>query len=161
MPDSITYSSGGEELLAEIKSLWRGLNEHHEMISPHFSDDFRDFTFEQRIDNLMKKCIPGKIRVTIAKNQDQAVGYVISSVTDEDVGEIESIFIQESFRQQQVGDGLMLRALAWFDSVNVRLKIVSVAVGNEAVYPFYARFGFFPRVTLLKQQVVRGNSDPA
>jgi len=49
----------------------------------------------------------------------------------------------------------MNRGLVWMDSPGVTRKRVSVAAGNESALPFYARFGFVPRMTVLKQIVDR------
>jgi hypothetical protein len=36
--------------------------------------------------------------------------------------------------------------------VGAKKKIVSVGVGNEQTYGFYAKFGFLPRRTMLEQK---------
>jgi len=75
--------------------LWEGLNKPHESIFHHFKDDFRTFTFAQRKAKLLKKHQNGEIRIEIAKDRNQPVGYVISSITEDLVGEIDSIFVQD------------------------------------------------------------------
>jgi hypothetical protein len=47
----------------------------------------------------------------------------------------------------------MTQALSWLNSFNGKEKTINVSVGNEAVYPFYARFSFFPRLTLLQRKL--------
>jgi ribosomal protein S18 acetylase RimI-like enzyme len=150
-PITITYITGNHKLLDAIQPLWEGLNKYHEAVSPHFKDDFQVYTFAQRKENLLKKNRNGRIRIDIARIDEQPVGYVIAAIRD-DVGEIESIFIKEDYRGQGIGDELMSRVLAWMDHAQVRQKIVDVAVGNEDALDFYARFGFFPRITTLKQK---------
>jgi GNAT superfamily N-acetyltransferase len=152
MPGKITYIHGNEALLDEIKQLWQGLNQHHAAVSQYFSEDFKAFTFDQRSEKLRGKYQPGKLRIDIAKAGDSAIGYVISSITADGVGEIESIFIEQAHRGQAIGSELMRRVLRWFDISGVEKRVVKVAEGNEAVYPFYAGFGFFPRLTLLQQK---------
>ena len=80
------------------------------------------------------------------------MGYCISGIDQDGIGEIESIFIAEEFRGQNVGEALMQHALHWLNDQGVTSKVIDVAVGNERVFKFYARFGFFPRVTKLKQK---------
>jgi hypothetical protein len=46
----------------------------------------------------------------------------------------------------------MNRALTWLDLQDVHTKVIAVAVGNERVYTFYERFGFYPRLVMLKQK---------
>ena len=50
------------------------------------------------------------------------------------------------------GDGEALEQdLAWLEAQAVQDKTVAVAVGNERAFSFYARFGFYPRLVVLKQ----------
>ena len=35
----------------------------------------------------------------------------------------------------------------------VASKVLTVAIGNERLYTFYERYGFFPREVILKQKV--------
>lgn len=148
----IYYLSGGSELLDEIQPLWEKLNQHHEEISPNFSDEFRVYGFSKRKARLWQKYENGQLRIDIAQTKGKNIGYLISAITDSGVGEIESIFVEDEFRGQAVGDELMCRALDWLNEQNVHTKVIDVAMGNERVYPFYARFGFFPRVVKLKQK---------
>jgi ribosomal protein S18 acetylase RimI-like enzyme len=54
-----------------------------------------------------------------------------------------------------LGEALMESALRWFDEHEVKEKHVAVAVGNEKVFEFYMRFGFYPRTTVLLQVTER------
>ena len=148
----ISYSSGGVEHLDMIRPLWEKLNQHHAKISPHFVAEFQTKTFEGRKSALLEKYAAGEMRVDIAQSQQVTIGYLISAVDSKGVGEIESIYIEESFRGQAIGDELMRQALAWLDEQNVHTKVIAVAVGNERAHSFYERFGFYPRVMMLKQK---------
>ncbi len=150
--EDIKYISGSIELLDEIQPMWEKLNQHHEEISPHFSHEFREYGFSKRKARLLQKYADGHLRIDIAQSLGHQVGYIISAVTDTGVGEIESIFVENEFRGQAIGDELMRRALDWLDEEDVHTKVIDVAVGNERVYAFYARSGFFPRVVTLKQR---------
>jgi ribosomal protein S18 acetylase RimI-like enzyme len=149
---NITYITGADELLDNIQSLWEGLNKHHELVSPHFNGDFQNYTFTQRKAELLKKNQNGRFRIDIAWADGHAVGYIIAAIHEGGVGEIESIFIQDEYRGQGIGNELMRRVLEWMDNARVHQKIVDVAVGNEGAFDFYAQFGFFPRITILKQK---------
>ena len=81
------------------------------------------------------------------------VGYLVSAITPDGTGGIESIYIENDFRGQAIGDRLMRKALDWLDSMKVHTRLIDVAVGNERAYKFYARFGFYPRVVTLKQRL--------
>jgi ribosomal protein S18 acetylase RimI-like enzyme len=148
----VTYLSGGIELLDEIQSLWEQLNRHHASVSPHFAADFHAKTFVGRKKALLEKYAAGQMRIDIAQFQGRSIGYLISAITLDGVGEIESIYIEDGFRGQAVGDQLMHRALDWLDACQVHTKVIAVAVGNERAYKFYARYGFYPRVVTLKQR---------
>ena len=36
------------------------------------------------------------------------------------------------------------------DGLSITKRIIGVGTGNEEVFPFYARYGFFPGVTILR-----------
>lgn len=45
----------------------------------------------------------------------------------------------------------MKKALCWMEQEGAVQKIVDVGAGNEAAFGFYAKYGFLPRKTVLKQ----------
>ena len=67
------------------------------------------------------------------------------------MGELDSIFIEESYRLQGIGMTLISRAIAWLDAYGAIRKRVSVANGNGEALEFYRKFGFYPRMTVLEQ----------
>jgi ribosomal protein S18 acetylase RimI-like enzyme len=148
----ISYVSGDQDLLDIIQPLWEGLNRHHEAVSPYFKEEFAVYSFKDRRRKLIQKYKGNKLHIDIAMSGNHLVGYIISGITDNGIGEIESVYIEDGYRNQSIGDELMRQALAWLDKHHIQEKIIDVAVGNERVYKFYARFGFYPRVTRLKQR---------
>lgn len=151
-PCTLTYIGGGTELLEAIGVLWENLNRHHQSVSPYFQQDFSTYTFAQRKAKLREVYAEDAIHIDIALCRDQPVGYIISAVTQAGIGEIESVFVAANFRGHGIGDCLMQRALTWLDEQRPETIVVKVAVGNEQAYPFYARYGFYPRVVVLKQK---------
>lgn len=147
----IQYINGDERLLDEIVLLWQALNKHHVRFSNDFKQDYREMTFEKRKVALLEKAKAGKMRVDLATIFGNGVGYCVSSVSKLGVGEIESIYVDPDFRGLGVGDGLISKALSWMDQEGAELKIVEVGAGNEGAFAFYARYGFRPRKTVLKQ----------
>ena len=141
-------------MLDQIQSLWKQLNQHHAAHSPYFAVEFRRHQFSERKTKLLKKYADGQLRVDLAQSQGRSIGYLVSGVTAEGDGEIESIFVEAAFRGQGIADKLMRRGLAWLDEQGVHTKLVAVAAGNEPVYTFYERFGFYPRLVMLKQKDV-------
>jgi ribosomal protein S18 acetylase RimI-like enzyme len=149
----IKYSHGDQALLDKIKLLWEELNEHHCQHSPNFKDYYSHMTFEKRKLDLLTKSLSGKMRVDLAIDEALgcAVGYCVSSLSGEKIGEIESIFVNVAYRGLGIGDSLMRNALSWLDAEGAAAKIVEVGAGNEYSFGFYLRYGFLPRKTVLKQ----------
>jgi diamine N-acetyltransferase len=150
---SVKFIHGDEALLDQIRVLWEALNSHHLSSSTNFKQHYQDMTFEKRKSDLLKKAIAGKMRVDLAVDEviGQNVGYCVSSLNQEKIGEVESIFVDSDYRGSGVGDSLMKKALCWMDQEGAVSKIVEVASGNEEAFCFYAKYGFLPRKTLLKQ----------
>lgn len=119
-----------------------------------FQADHRGRVFAGRKKALLEKAESGKLRVDLVKlkDTDRYIGYCISSNDQKHIGEIESIFVEDDFRNQGIGDNLMQKALAWMEKEQVKSKIVGVVYGNERAFPFYARYGFFPSATILRQK---------
>jgi GNAT superfamily N-acetyltransferase len=152
--NSIEYLEGGTELLDLVGPLWEKLDAHHARVSRHFSSRLSGAGFAERKKGLLEKAESGKLSVDLVKlkDTDRYIGYCISSIDQRHIGEIESIFVEEEFRNQGVGHHLMQTALAWMEKEKVKLKRVGVVYGNERVFPFYARYGFLPRATILRQK---------
>ena len=136
-----------------IGPLWEKLNEHHR-VRARSSDQARHFgemKFDIRKKRLLEKARQGALHLELALdgNTRKVIGYCVSTVTGDKRGEIESILVEDSYRRQGVGDNLMKKSLAWMNNLSVDNKIIEVAVGNEEVLGFYARYGFYPRTLIL------------
>jgi ribosomal protein S18 acetylase RimI-like enzyme len=149
---NIIYVSGNKALLNKIEPLWQQLNSHHLSRSPYFKDYYRTLTFQDRKRAILQRALGGEVRVDLALNGDTPIAYCVSSIDRAQTGEIDSIFVDTKYRGQGIGRTLMEKAIAWLSSVGAKKKIVSVGVGNEQAYGFYARFGFLPRRTMLEQK---------
>jgi len=150
--ENIAYISGGSELLDRIQPLWEQLNQQHAALSPHFASEFEANSFSKRKAGLLKKYADGQLRVDLCRAPGILIGYLVSGMTSDGIGEIESIFVAAEFRGQGIANELMHRALEWLDLQGVHTKAIAVAVGNERAYTFYERFGFYPRLVMLKQK---------
>ncbi len=91
------------------------------------------------------------VALAIDEVTGQKVGYIVSSIDEEKIGEIESVIVDLAYRGNGVGGTLMRDTLAWMDANGAVEKIVEVSVGNEKAFGFYSKFGFCPRKTILKQ----------
>ncbi|RPI76718.1 MAG: GNAT family N-acetyltransferase [Desulfobacteraceae bacterium] len=145
----IEYKVGAEELLDEVKPLWEKLNEQHALDSTHFSTLFRKRGFAERKESLLENKIAVRVEMARETNSGRLVGYCIGTVNQKEVGEIDSIFIDIDFRGMGIGDVFMRRALEWMETRAVQSKMLTVAEGNERVFAFYKRYGFYPRTIVL------------
>lgn len=148
---NIKYSVTDEQGIDIVARLWKKLNEHHGKISRYFGYDYSDRRWINRKNELLHDADGGKLRIDLAKDADngRVVGYCISSVKRDGLGEIDSIFVESDYRRNGIGDALINSVLNWLTGQKVKKVIVQVLVGNEEVYPFYNRHGFLPKTTIL------------
>ena len=149
----IEYSETNQNDIDLIAPLWQKLNDHHGAISLHFSDRYPHNTFERRKKDLLNKITGGSMRIDLARDAatGKMVGYCVATVTAAGTGELDSIYILESYRRNGIGEKMMKKAMNWMDGLKVKRKVVQVLVGNEEVYAFYTRYGFQPRCTIMEQ----------
>jgi ribosomal protein S18 acetylase RimI-like enzyme len=151
MTDVVFIETGPEDI-DMIRPMWEKLRDLHLLRSPHFKDRYEVFAYEDRKAALLKKAAKGKLRIDIAKDAmtEKPLAYCISSISDENEGEIDSIFVDEDCRLKGIGHTLMKRALSWMDASGVSANRISVAAGNEEVLDFYRQYGFYPRYIILE-----------
>ncbi len=149
MEMNIKYVLGNEELLDSVKALWEELNQLHLEKSPYFKSFYANNTFEARKATLLSTSPKGQICVILAYDQDAVIGYCIVSVADE-TGEIDSIFVCDPYRNKGIASTLMEKALTWLKQSGPKTMVIKVSVGNEEVFAFYAKYGFYPRLTELQ-----------
>ncbi len=89
-------------------------------------------------------------RIEVAKADVKIVGYCLTTINNGSA-EIESIHIENSYRRKKIGENLIKNALKWINDKNISKIVVGVAAGNEEVFDFYKKFGFYPRTTILQQ----------
>jgi diamine N-acetyltransferase len=153
MNNSIEYITTDQQGLDSISFLWEKLKEHHRVRWPYKDVTYPMTTWDMRKKGLLERTSKGALHLDLAKDivTDKFIGYCISSVTAEKVGEIESIFVEKEYRKCGIGDNFIKKALKWMDGLAVTRRIIGVGAGNEEVFLFYARYGFKPRVTILQQ----------
>jgi ribosomal protein S18 acetylase RimI-like enzyme len=144
------FVNGGSELLNLVQPLWEKLNEHHKNKSSYFKGRYKNFKFEVRKDKFINNNTSA-INVDLIKKSGIYIGYCISTINKDSIGEIESLFIDNEYRKFGLGDKLMTRALNWLNINNVKTKIIGVAEGNENVFGFYEKYGFYKRMITLEQ----------
>jgi diamine N-acetyltransferase len=149
---SFKYQEIGLKKLGSIQLMWEKLNRHHVGLSPHFSARRLTRTFDARKQEFDAKAKAGKLRIELAfqTGGEAPVAYCITSISSE-VGEIDSLFVEEAFRGCGVGATLMRHSLDWLDSHGASSKVVVVAHGNDPAIDFYSQFGFRPDNVILRQ----------
>ncbi len=141
-----------KEELSIIKPLWSKLNDIHHDDSIYFKDHFASFTFEKRISKFAEHN-ENAIMIEVVEAAGHApAGYCISTIGPDGGGEIDSIFIDDGHRNRQLGDRLIRNSIDWFHRHRCPRIRVAVAHGHESVFPFYQKYGFFPRMTCLEMK---------
>ncbi|SMP40627.1 GNAT family N-acetyltransferase [Anoxynatronum buryatiense] len=153
MKEPVVYLSGGKELLDQVKPLWEKLNVHHRQHATHFADQFDRLTFDVRKQKFLSdEAMKVRVDLVKVKKESEYVGYCVSTITDENMGEIDSLYVEPEYRQYGIGDRLMRLSMSWFNEHRVDHCIIGVAEGNERLFDFYERYGFYPRKTILEQK---------
>ena len=138
--------------IAIIRPLWEEIMVHHQSCSLYFRPWYTRRKFEDREAELLKKSARGKIRIMGASEADTdlLVGYCVSTISDQGLGEIDSLAVSRSYRSHGIGSELVRDALTWLTLNKASPIIVQTAVGNERAYSFYERHGFLPRQILFQ-----------
>lgn len=136
-----------KERIDEIKPLWEGLNSLHTQLSPHFKQYYQNLSFTKRTEKLIKK---KQLKIFVASESDSIIGYCIASAKA-DFGKINSLFVLPEFRNKAIGHELMETALKWLQKQKCIYVDLIVIEGNEKVIPFYEKYGFKKRVTIMRK----------
>ncbi len=154
-PDGITFTVHGRDELDLIEPLWEGLAAHHreraQANAPVFLDEMNAMTFAARREALLEKNRDRALRLELAVDPvaGAPVGYSVASGAPCEIGEVESIFVDDAYRNRGIGGALLEHALAWMEGIGTVEQALSVFAGNDRTLPFYARHGFSPRFTVL------------
>ena len=150
---SISYIKLDNDQIDSIRPLWEKLRDHHRELSPYFPERYVELTFSERKEDLLEKAENGVLIIDAAYDETskQFIGYCISSISEENIGEVDSIYLNEKYRSSGIGDALMKRSLDWMDQNGVETKRIMVAAGNENTLAFYSRYKFFPKHIILEQ----------
>lgn len=130
--------------IGKIKDLWEELNQHHYEVSTNFKEEYSNFKFHERMSLIKAKAEKSMLKIDVVndENANKLVGYCISSIDENNNGEVESLYLKKEYRGHKIGENLMKRSLAWMDENQVTTKKVVVAAGNENVFSFYQKYGF-------------------
>jgi diamine N-acetyltransferase len=148
-----SIKQGNETDLDLIKPLWEKLNQLHLTLSPHFKLRFQTMNWDKRKRKLLEKSKDILFEYIIDNKNNTIIGYCISTIEKEDnkVGEIDSIYIDETYRKSGLGKQLINRAIQWLKSNDTETQKLLVGVGNEQVFDFYKQFDFYPLHIVLQR----------
>lgn len=147
----LEYRAGGLELLDHLAHLWLGLIEHHAQLDPRFAAFTRSRNWESRKSGLLNKAAGGALRTEIAYIAGEPAAYSIATIDGQNIGEIDSIFVNEAWRGNGIGRELVLRALKWLSDEGSVLQKIAVREGNDRALQLYKSCGFEPLMTILAQ----------
>ena len=139
-----------KDQLPKISKLWQQLNEIHRNDSNNFKDYYNNNSFEKRCEKFIN--IPdNNIKIEIIEDNEIPIGYCISTI-EKNVGEIDSLFIEQQYRKFGYGHQLVASSIKWIKKNNCKRIIVAVADGHESVFEFYKKFGLYPKLTYLEME---------
>lgn len=145
---NFTFTVIDKKQLDRIQPLWEKLNKAHLNDSIYFKEHYKSFTFKERC--LKFENIPDdKVRIEIVQDNENCIGYCISTINDS-IGEIDSVFVESTFRTYGLGSRLVENSIQWLKANQCQKIMVGVAAGHESVFEFYQKFGFYPRMTYLQ-----------
>ena len=150
--DRFEFIEGGIELIDYVKPLWEKLNKLHEDNAQYFKEKFKNNTFDARKSKFLDyNNFTVKVDLIKEVKSSEYIGYCVSTVNKDLIGELDSLYIEGDYRKYGLGDKLMQSALGWFDKNHVKTKVIAVAEGNEDVLAFYRKYGFYTRRIVLEQ----------
>ena len=133
-----------------IKDLWDKNRLYHENSSEHFKELYRTMSFEERI-KAFSVFSEEAIKITVAKDADDYVGYCISTIMD-GKGEMQSLHVDEARRGNGIGKELVHRHLEWMKENNCEVIGVTVSQENKSTIGFYRKLGFYPNTLYMQQK---------
>ncbi len=151
--NEIEYLTIPEHQCARIKPLWTALRTHIKTKNSRFSKHMQIQSFEERMDEIRNRSEMGDIRIEIARDSARGtdIGYCIASISGDNSGELDSLFITDSYQKRGIGIELGIHAINWMNCHGVEKKRIWVTYGNEEVLGFYEHLGFFPRYYILEE----------
>lgn len=133
-----------QEEIDILKPLWEKLNALHADLNPNFRDRYLNKKWEERRDQILSKS--ESVFIEVAYSKDVLIGYCITTIDKEDasVGELDSLYVEERFRQYGIGAKLTQQSIEWMEGKKVKTQKLLVSYGNDSVLNFYKKFGFEP-----------------
>ncbi len=148
---SFHFQEGCSELLPACRPLWDLFIRNQAQNAGEMAVGVEEYLRSLRDYGLLSKTQGGQLHVQLVllEAQGEPVAFCITSLTQELVGEVEALFVVEPYQGHKLGGQLFQNALAWMEQEGAIEQRLVVAVGNEAVFGFYEKYGFFPGYSTL------------
>ena len=143
------FTTGGKELLPQIRPLWNELKKHHVEVAGVFSPVFARADWESRRADLERKAFDDKLRVDLVTCGSELIAYIVSTINHNGMGEIDSLCVGEQYRGRGIGKELIRRALDWMSSEGAKSYTLQVVHGNDRAMSLYQSLGFSPFMHVL------------
>ena len=142
--NSFHFQEGSSELLVSCDNLWDLFVSNQTKNAGDMAEGVEEYIRSLQSDGLSQKVKDGKIYVQLVSvnGEEEPVGFCITSITKEKVGEVEVLFVIEHYQGNKLGGQLFENALAWMEKEGAIEQKLVVSVGNEKVFNFYAQYGF-------------------
>ncbi len=124
-----------------IEPMWVSLNEMHKAFDRRIGLPVRTTTWPERKKQLIGKS-GFKANIELIYEKGELCGYCYSTIDRQDIGEIESLFIDERFRCMGCGKLLVESALGFFEENKAADIRIWVHPANTRAMSFYWQFGF-------------------
>lgn len=149
--NSFQFKVGSIELLPYCQNLWELFIQNQIQNAGEMSDGVAAYLQSQRDGGLLAKISDGKLHIQLvyASNHQDPIGFCITSLSSDRIGEVEALYVLDKYQGNNLGTQLLQNSLQWLEANNVLEHKLIVAAGNEQVFSFYQKFGFFPGYTTL------------
>ena len=149
--DSFKFREGSSELLSFCDNLWKLFIENQIQNAGEMSVGIAAYIKDLRDGGLLTKTKDGKLHVQLAytSNENNSIGFCITSLSENHIGEVETLFVLDKYRGNNIGTKLFQRSLQWMEENNAQTQKLAVVAGNEQIFSFYQKFGFLLGCTVL------------
>lgn len=151
--NSFNFQEGSYELLDSCTNLWESFTSNQIENAGEMSTSIEEYIRSLKDGGLLSKTEEGKLYVQLVflenKQEQEPIGFCITSLTKQLIGEVEVLFVLDRYRGNKLGGRLFHNALKWLEQQGAVEQKLVVAIGNERVFDFYAKYGFYPAYSTL------------
>lgn len=149
--NSFKFQVGSIELFPYCQNLWELFIQNQIQNAGEMADGVAAYLQSQRDGGLLAKTSDGKLHIQLVytSNYQEPIGFCITSLSSDRIGEVEALYVLDKYQGNNLGTKLMQTSLQWLEENNALEQKLVVAAGNEQVFTFYQKFGFFPGYTTL------------